>query len=156
MFFKIMRVRCLFYCALLVALVRDISFGEDDLELFRHETQGGHTNVWLVSFATLDRAPRWNDGEKPPLPLEAAVKISKQWIISQGANTNLWIDSIEIRPVFPGYIKYEGIYYYNVRYGGVGYIGHHRRCIILMSGKIVKPRWLGSNPKSDAPWAYDE
>lgn len=151
-----MRVRCLLYCVLLITFSRNVCFGDDNLVLFRHETQGGHTNVWLVSFAALEAVPKWNDGENPPLSLEGAVKISKRWMISQGADTNLWVESIEVRPVFPGYGKYEGIYYYNVLYGGVGYVGHHRRCLILMSGKILQPRWLGSRPKSDASWAYDE
>lgn len=127
-----------------------------NIELFRHETQGGHTNVWYASSDALKKMPLWTVGSEPPLSLGRAVEIAKTRIISEGGDTNLWIDSITVCPVFPGYKEYEGVYYYNIRCGGASYLGHFSRCIILMSGTIVEPTWLGTRPKSNSPWANDE
>jgi len=120
--------------------------------LYSHETQGEFTNVWKVSANALKKS-LWHPGnEEPPVPLGKIVQLAKKWVVATGANTNCWVNTIEIRVLGEN----GSICYYNVLFGGVGYFGHRRRCILLMDGTIVEPQWLGKGPKDTTGADYDE
>lgn len=126
------------------------------VEIYRHEVQGGHTNVWRVSSAMLANVPQWKLGTEPPLSLAQAIEIARTNVLFGEGNTNLWIAEIAVRPVFPGAGTFGNVYYYNIRFGGASYIGHYRRCIVLMDGTVVKPDWFGTKPKTIGSWSYYE
>lgn len=130
---------------------------ETKIIIYSHENQWLATNIWRVSEAALKKLPLWNPEEgPPPLPINKAVKLAKAWLISRGADTNLWLYYIKIRPIGPGQYEYRDTYFYNIYFGGVGIVGHYQRCIILMDGTIVDPEWLDAKPRKKSPWNYDE
>jgi hypothetical protein len=122
---------------------------DSEVELFTHPNNGGlETNVWIVPLATLDIAPKWKMGEgEPPLSVGKAITLARKWLISKGCDTNAWVAELTIRPVAPQSQKYQRICYYNILFGGVGFFGHFKRCIVLMDGTIVEPQWLKGYPK---------
>jgi hypothetical protein len=134
-----------------------IAYGQSDMiELFEHENQWGSTNIWLISFHAVTNQPIWKARKEPPLLPGKAINIAKKWIISQGGSKDLWIDDITLSPVFRTSETFSGIYYYNIRFGDAGLVGHYQRCIILMDGTIVKPELLGMKMNHNDPWDFDE
>ena len=127
------------------------------LEIYRHEAVGGRTNIWRVSSKMLAKVPKWILGTKPPLRLDQAVEIARTNVISGAGAGDFWIDEITLRPVIPaGAGPFGNVYYYNICFGEISYVGHYRRCIVLMDGTVVKPGWLGAEPKIIEPWYYEE
>jgi hypothetical protein len=129
---------------------------EGVLELFSHTTQNGHTNVCRIPISRLKEAPLWTPGEEPP-PLEIgkAVTISKDWLVSRGNNSKLWVEDIEVRPLASTGI-YRHIFYYNIRFGGVGLFGHYQRCLLLMNGNVILPECLGEKAAVNSLINFDE
>jgi hypothetical protein len=151
--------RCgrLVFCLILSFFFSGIAFGHDfTAVLYSHETQGGFTNIWRVSSDVLAKAPIWKAGGEPPLSPGKAVAIAKAHIIAAGGNKDLWVADMALNPVFPGSKEYEGVYYYNICFGGGSCVGHFQRCILLMDGTIIEPEWEGSKPTIITPGDYDE
>ncbi len=154
-------MKALFIISIFVldAFVNVSAAADTDVELYCHESDAGlATNVWMVPIATLKKAPKWKLGEgDPPLGVGKAIELAKHWLISKGCDTNAWALELTIRPVGPTDPEYQRICYYNIVFGGVGLYGHFKRCIILMDGTIVEPRWLAGRPKDPRNNAvYDE
>ena len=138
----------------------NVSTAEDsEFLLFSHPSNGDlKTNVWMVSLDTLKKAPQWKMGEgEPPLSLGKAIELARNWIISRGCDTNSWVREVTVRPVYPMNGEYQHICHYNILFGGVGIYGHYRRCIMLMDGTILEPKWAGAGPKYPSDYrVYDE
>jgi hypothetical protein len=146
----------LFYC-FAVGLFSHTAFCHDDgFEIYRHINQWEQTNIWRISVQRLTNAPVWKGQEEPPLSIGRALKIAETHIAmaNKATHGSCWVMEINLTQVAP--MSNTGIYYYNILLGGVSYVGHFRRCIILMDGSIVEPQILGSKSNHYDPWNFDE
>jgi len=138
-----------------------VSYSEEnqyEITLYRHELVGdGKTNCWSLPIESLEKAPVWLPGDKePPVSLGTIAKRAKAWVVSKGGSPNARLIQIEIRPVDPSANGDLGkIYFYNLRFGNVGYLGQYIRCIVLMDGTIIEPSRGGRlvNSKSYSDYA---
>lgn len=149
------------YIILIWVFFAKVAFGQVDVvkannvELYYHVNQWGSTNVWFTSQYALTNAPKWKAGEEePPLSLGKAIDIAKKQMVYPEGKGVYWIEEIAVTPFAP--TSDTGIYYYNIVFGGVSYVGHLRRCIMLMDGTIVQPQILGVKSKHYDPSSFDE
>lgn len=146
-------IRLILFSCLATALFTHAASGQDDgFVFYRHINQWERTNVWFISYERLTNAPKWKGQGEPPLSVSRALNIAEKHV---GACTNnSCVVEISLTPFCP--MTDAGIYYYNILLGGMSYVGHLRRCIILMDGSVVEPQILGSKSKHYGPASFDE
>ena len=100
------------------------------------------TNHWWVPLSRLERLPLWRGEGNPPLSINKALRIAREWITPKSGNGS--VDHIVLRPIEPGAeSKYKFLYYYVIEFCVAPY-GNHITCVILTDGTVVEPEL--------APW----
>jgi hypothetical protein len=98
------------------------------------------TNEWVYSADLLKKESFWEPGKTdPPIALGKIVQLAKEWVVSKGSKPDPKLINIEIRCLNSSGGEYSNVYFYNLRFGDVGYFGHYIRCIVLMDGTVVEP-----------------
>ena len=119
--------------------------GEDfKFPIYSRVSGYGYTNTWFVPMSQLEKQPRWDERDRPPLSVGKAISLSKAWLVSKGFSTNCYVGSIEFRSVDRGAppdsdSKLRPCWFYIIQFEEVAMVGSWATCVVLPDGSVVQP-----------------
>jgi hypothetical protein len=142
------------------------STGEDfKFPIYRRVSGYDVTNTWFVLVSRLEKLPKWNERDEPPLSVGKAMLLAKAWVVSKDFNTNCYVGSVEFRsvargtpPVPPN--KLSGLpnlrpcWFYIIHFEEVAMVGSWATCVVLPDGSIVEPECSPNLPDSKRVLRY--